>query len=648
MLEPLSTRKGQMELDMAGPYPRHPVGMDAQGVSRPRPGAGQGHSKSWSGSSVDDLLSPLTMTSRQEEQVDAVPTDPVANATDPPRSGVRRVGWMFLPRRVRLFSLCKILLLCLVFALCRSAWFLYKVPNNVSGETNLIDSYTPPLPETFAGHTVQGERIDPIQWLRQNTIPAPHKLLAHEMQALAESRPKAAFISLVRNEELEDMVASILQVESRFNGRDTHQYDWVFFNSEDFTEEFQAAISNSTSSRCYFERIPKEHWSIPSWVDETRFDVGRQGKAWLQSDHHMCRWNAGIFALEERLADYDWYWRVESAVKFHCDINYDVFRFMQDNNMAYGFNKAILDDARSFPSLWEQTKAFIEQNGDLVDNDADFNWLLHTADDQDDVIRPHTGAEEKLSDGEYNNCQFYSNFEIGSPDFFRSKKHRAYFNHLDQAGGFYYERLGDAPVHTLSVSLFLPKDRLWYFRDIGHAHGLCEQCPPREQQSDEAFDSHANEPLPRDTEEEAGTAPLGTRSVVVGPFETLGIQHRRWKTMAQDVERQKGIPGLSCGCTVSAIDSNNARLVPYESKQRKPSDPCILTQRLLQAVMVLSTFWMAEMVSPSSRCTFLRAVLLTIGILIPLWGIPWIFGELSRIFGHKDEKLYFVTPIHVE
>lgn len=235
---------------------------------------------------------------------------------------------------------------------------------------------------------------------------------------------------------------------------------------------------------------------------------------------------------------------------------------------------AILDDARSFPSLWEQTKAFIEQNSELVDNDADFNWLLYTANDEDDVIRPHTGTAKGSSDGEYNNCQFYSNFEIGSLDFFRSKAHMAYFNHLDQAGGFYYERLGDAPVHTLSVSLFLPKSKVWYFRDIGYSHGSCEQCPPHEDELEEVIDSHPNGPLPRDTKE-AEVKAHGTQSVVVGPFETLGFQHRRWKTIAQDVERQKGIPGLSCGCTVSAIDNNNARLVPYESKQRKPSDTCI-------------------------------------------------------------------------
>ncbi|KAI1768624.1 glycosyltransferase family 15 protein [Hypoxylon sp. FL1150] len=439
----------------------------------------------------------------------------------------------------------------LLLVFCQSVWSLYTAPTTAT-ETGPTDAYTPPMADT----------------------PARRTLPAGEVQALIDSRPKAAFISLVRNEELQDMVASILQVESRFNGRATHQYDWVFFNNEEFTPEFQATVLQATNSRCFFEKIPVEHWRVPSWIDETRFSAGRQfmggigvGKAWLQSYHHMCRWNAGLFALEERLADYDWYWRVEPAVKFHCDINYDVFRFMEENNLAYGFNMAILDDARSFPSLWEQTKAFIDQNSELVDKDADFNWLLYTDNDQDDVIRPHTGAEEGLSDGEYNNCQFYSNFEIGSLNFFRGKEHRSYFDHLDQAGGFYYERLGDAPVHTISVSLFLPKNRLWFFRDIGYAHGLCEQCPPHQDKQEEVINSHLNA--------EVEVRARGTQVVVVAPFQTLDVQHRRWKTIAQDVERQKGIPGLSCGCTVSALDDNNAKLVPYESKQRKPSDTCI-------------------------------------------------------------------------
>ncbi|KAI2621339.1 glycosyltransferase family 15 protein [Xylaria nigripes] len=364
------------------------------------------------------------------------------------------------------------------------------------------------------------------------------------------------------------MVYSMVQLEARFNNRSTHQYDWVFFNDEDFSEEFILAVSNATNSKCFFEIIPEEHWSVPSWIDTTRFDVGRQfmgsigvGKAWLQSYHHMCRWNAGLFALEKRLAGYEFFWRVEPGVDFSCNINYDVFRFMRDNNMAYGFNMAILDDARSFPSLWDRTKTFIKNNRDIIHEDADYGWLLQDPLGGDGVqnTSPSLDKEEKdLDHLQYNNCQFYSNFEVGSLDFFRSEEHRAYFEYLDRTGGFYYERFGDAPIHTLSVSLFLPKSRIWYFRDIGYAHGLCEQCPPHQ------FRLTIDSELQHITQ---------ARSMAINA--SFSEKHRRWEVMSQDFIRQRGIPGLACGCTVSAIDHNNAKLVPFESKQLKPEHPCI-------------------------------------------------------------------------
>lgn len=117
------------------------------------------------------------------------------------------------------------------------------------------------------------------------------------------------------------MVHSILQVEARFNSRKTHRYDWVFFNNEPFTEAFKSAVTNATASAVYFEQINESHWQMPEWIDKSRYDVGRQfqgsigvGKAWLESYHQMCRWNSGLFAIEDRLMNYDWYWRVEPDV----------------------------------------------------------------------------------------------------------------------------------------------------------------------------------------------------------------------------------------------------------------------------------------------------------------------------------------------
>ena len=45
-----------------------------------------------------------------------------------------------------------------------------------------------------------------------------------------------------------------------------------------------------------------------------------------------------------------------------------------------------------------------------------------------------------------------------------------YFDHLDKAGGFYYERWGDAPVHSIGAALFARKDQIHFFDDIGYRH----------------------------------------------------------------------------------------------------------------------------------------------------------------------------------
>lgn len=77
----------------------------------------------------------------------------------------------------------------------------------------------------------------------------------------------------------------------------------------------------------------------------------------------------------------------------------------------------------------------------------------------------------------YNMCHFWSNFEIARLDFFRSDEYKAYFEALDRTGGFWNERWGDAPVHSLAAGLFLAPEQVHYFRDIGYRHTTIQHCP---------------------------------------------------------------------------------------------------------------------------------------------------------------------------
>lgn len=54
------------------------------------------------------------------------------------------------------------------------------------------------------------------------------------------------------------------------------------------------------------------------------------------------------------------------------------------------------------------------------------------------------GARARLAQwaqrARYMGCHYWSNFEIGALEFFRSPAYRSFFEHLDRAGGFFYER----------------------------------------------------------------------------------------------------------------------------------------------------------------------------------------------------------------
>ncbi|KAL8855892.1 MAG: hypothetical protein Q9178_007457 [Gyalolechia marmorata] len=287
-------------------------------------------------------------------------------------------------------------------------------------------------------------------------------------------RINATILSLVRNEEVHGMVQSMRDLERTWNHK--FNYPWTFFNDVPFTEEFKTKTRAQTNAACYYELIPKEHWAVPNWINhdlvrESGKMLAEEGTQYgnMISYHQMCRWNSGKFYHHPALKNVRYYWRVEPKVHFFCDVDYDVFRYMQDHNKTYGFTINLYDDPKSIPSLWPETMRFAEAHPEYLKNDTDNAraWL------EDKQRRPE---HNKNANG-YSTCHFWSNFEIADMEFWRSKAYEDYFNHLDRAGGFFYERWGDAPVHSIALGLFEDASKIHWFRDIGYQHIPYFNCP---------------------------------------------------------------------------------------------------------------------------------------------------------------------------
>ena len=63
----------------------------------------------------------------------------------------------------------------------------------------------------------------------------------------------------------------------------------------------------------------------------------------------------------------------------------------------------------------------------------------------------------------------------------RSKPYLDFFESLDKDGGFFYERWGDAPVHSIAAGLLLKKEQIHFFEDIAYYHVPFTHCPTDEQ-----------------------------------------------------------------------------------------------------------------------------------------------------------------------
>ncbi|OZJ03322.1 hypothetical protein BZG36_04218 [Bifiguratus adelaidae] len=276
----------------------------------------------------------------------------------------------------------------------------------------------------------------------------------------------ACFLILVRNRELEGIISSIRQLEARFN-RNFH-YPYVFLNDEDFSQEFKDTVLNEVSGDVQFGKVEEDMWGYPAHINQTRAreamrDMEKKNVPYggSESYRHMCRFQSGFFFRLPLVQDYEYYWRVEPDVDFSCDIPYDVFRFMKTNKKKYGFTMTLYEIKETIPTLWDTVTDFRKDNSEMLMTDRATLWKF-VADDN--------GAA-------YSRCHFWTNFEIASFDIWRSEAYLKFFDYLDSSGGFYYERWGDAPVHTIAASMFLAKDEIHRFDDIGYRHGTFSHCP---------------------------------------------------------------------------------------------------------------------------------------------------------------------------
>ncbi|MCJ1351192.1 MAG: alpha 1,2-mannosyltransferase 2.4.1 [Icmadophila ericetorum] len=344
------------------------------------------------------------------------------------------------------------------------------------GDPSRIDSEKPlaPVPsetvskEASAAAGLQSQASSPAKAEDSHVGTTPNTPSSLPPATASGERMNATFVTLARNSDIWEIAKSIRQVEDRFNRK--FNYDWVFLNDKPFDEDFKKITTALVSGKTHYGEIPHEHWSFPDHIDQEKARLVREDMANRKiiygdsiSYRHMCRYESGFFFRHPLMNQFEWYWRVEPSIELYCDINYDTFKYMADNSKKYSFVLSLYEYMETIPTLWESARNFMEKHPEHIKADNSMGFL------SDD------GGKT------YNRCHFWSNFEIGNLNWLRSKAYIDYFTSLDLDGGFFYERWGDAPVHSIAASLMLDKSEIHFFNDIAYYHVPFTHCPTGEQ-----------------------------------------------------------------------------------------------------------------------------------------------------------------------
>ncbi|KAG9672686.1 glycosyltransferase family 15 protein, partial [Aureobasidium melanogenum] len=261
-------------------------------------------------------------------------------------------------------------------------------------------------------------------------------------------------------------------------------------------------VSSIVSGQTIFDTISPEMWGYPDHVDQdaARAQIKEQGDrgivhAGQESYHHMCRFYSMKFYDHPAIQPYKWYWRIEPGISFVCPINFDPFVYMSRANKRYAYVIALQEVGSTVRSLYRVVSDYKDRMNitssrywnALVDPSwapLPIRWLLRLAPYRD------------VNGDEWNLCHFWNNFEIADLDFFREESYRHMMNHLDNLGGFYYERWGDASVRSFAATLLLKPEEIHYFGDdICYCHG--DFCSP----GTNLLDSQTSCPLEKPVEE---------------------------------------------------------------------------------------------------------------------------------------------------
>lgn len=258
----------------------------------------------------------------------------------------------------------------------------------------------------------------------------------------------ALFMTIMSSEEAREALLTIANVESHFNHQ--YKYDWVILaggRSLHGAMEDLMAVTGDNIKIINFKTASLDVG--PGSV--TGLEIGDKpleypAKFKVRATARNRKLTRMILSqlYDTGLMDYDYYWRIPAGASLGCDVGYDVFEYMQLNDIKYGWLLAHKDFQGSQPEVMSVVKQYFDNN--KVNTD-----MLKTVLDVDNW--------------QYNSCSVMPEFELVDISFLKSQQYKRFIEYLDDKRVIQYNGWREPIFKTIAMSL-LDTKQVKFFDDL--------------------------------------------------------------------------------------------------------------------------------------------------------------------------------------
>lgn len=173
---------------------------------------------------------------------------------------------------------------------------------------------------------------------------------------------------------------------------------------------------------------------------------GKYHEGFKMGYRHMCRWFSGELYNHPIMNSYEYYLRLDTDSFILSKLSYDIFEWANLQDCKYGYIAPAvqIDNPKVVESLRATTLKWMNQQQTIYNNLA-------------------SEPEGKM---------FYTNFELGYiPWFLSGRGYMDYYKFLDNTGGFYTKRWGDAPIKFEGISMLMRPNHIQPVHGFQYQHG---------------------------------------------------------------------------------------------------------------------------------------------------------------------------------